>query len=344
VATFEIFEQDIERCHDVLGMDVWRTLAGKKIFFTGGTGFVGKWMLSALLDADERLSLGCKITLLSRNPEYFFAEWPELSRRLNCVSGDVRNFALPVDTVDLVVHAATDVASARSPDQIFDDCVDGTRRVLDLISGCGARRALLVSSGAVYGPLPQGMSHVPEKYLGGPDTLVSASAYAEGKRVSEWLMARAAGHGVEVAIARLFAVVGPHLPLDKHFAIGNFIAAALAKKAFYISGDGTPRRSYLYAADMAAWLWAVALRGNSGTAYNVGSEDSISIYDLAKRVAHIAGSQEKVQCAERISGMPVQHYVPDVTLAKKDLRLQEPLDLDEAISRTIRWYRKRQQK
>jgi dTDP-glucose 4,6-dehydratase len=295
--------EDLKRCHDVLGLESWQALVGKRVFITGGTGFIGKWLLATLLDAEETLGLHCNVTVLSRDPLAFQREWPNIRDRVNWIVGDVRNFEIEDKVFDVIIHAATDVAAKASPDDIFATCLDGTRRVLSLAQSCGARLLLLVSSGAIYGPPPVGMTHIPETYLGGPDPLLSGSAYGEGKRVSEWLASQAAGNGLEVKVARIFALVGPHLPLDKHFAIGNFIRAALANEAIVIQGDGTPHRSYLYAADMAAWLWAVLFRGKCGRAYNVGSDESISIAALAKRVCYVFQRAPHVELKE-------QHILP----------------------------------
>lgn len=335
-----IAPEDLQHCHDVLGIEAWHALAGRRLFLTGGTGFVGKWILATLLDADRRLSLGCSITVLSRSPETFLDNWPDLRGRVAMVSGDVRTFALSKSAFDVVIHAATDVAAFNSPEDTFSTCVEGTRRVLEVVRNSGARQLLLVSSGAIYGPLPAGMTHVPETHLGGPDPLLASSAYAEGKRISEWLVCRAADKGLQVGIARVFALVGPHLPLNRQFAVGNFVKAALDGTDIVIEGDGTPHRSYLYAADMAAWLWAVLFRGRPATAYNIGSEESLSIVQLATRVAGVLKSDKAVQVKKRPApGTPIQHYVPDTTRARSELYLQHPLGLDEAISRTAEWYR-----
>lgn len=333
--------EDLQRCHDMLGLSSWQSLAGRRIFMTGGTGFVGKWLLATLLDANEALGLDCRITVLSRDPAAFLRDWPAMAGRVTWVTGDVRNFAIGSDRFDVIVHAATDVVAQALPEDIFSTCLDGTRRVLSLARQCGANQLLLVSSGAVYGPLPIGMTHVPETYLGGPDPLSSGSAYGEGKRVSEWLAAQAASDEMEVKVARIFALVGPHLPLDKHFAIGNFLRAALADEEIVIQGDGTPHRSYLHAADMAAWLWAVLLRGKSGRAYNVGSDESLSISELALRVCQIVGITPRIKVLKSASPnvMP-QYYVPDTTRARCELQLPSALRLDEAIARTACWHTK----
>jgi dTDP-glucose 4,6-dehydratase len=185
------------------------------------------------------------------------------------------------------------------------------------------------------------MTHVPETHLGGPDPLSADSAYAEGKRVSEWWATQSAHAGLAVKIARIFAVVGPHLPLDKHFAIGNFLRSALQGEDIVLQGDGTAHRSYLYASDMAAWLWAVLLRGQSARAYNVGAEESVSLLELANRVSNLLTSGAAQVRALRMPqpGQIPQHYVPASQRIQTELELPVPMSLDEALRRTARWYR-----
>lgn len=337
----DIPAEDLERCHSILGINAWRDLADRSIFITGGTGFVGKWLLATLLDANETLGLNCKITVLSRNPSAFLSSWPRMSGQVEWMCGDVREFAFGNKRFDVIVHAATDVVAHSSPQDVFDTCMEGTRRVMALASQSGATKVLIVSSGAVYGPLPPGMTHVPETYMGGPDPLDAKSAYAEGKRVSEWIAAQEAKAGLEVKIARIFAVVGPHLPLDKHFAIGNFIRSALAGVEIVLEGDGTAHRSYLYAADMAAWLWAVLIRGHSARAYNVGGEESVSLLGLASRVSHelTSGAAQVRALRMPLSGQNPQHYVPSTQRIRAELGLAVPMLLDQALQRTASWYR-----
>lgn len=323
----------------MLGISSWRAIADQSIFIAGGTGFIGKWLLATLLDAVEKLSLDCSITVLSRDPGAFQRAWPVVAERVKWIAGDVRDFPITNEHFDVIVHAATDVASQVSPQDVFSTCLDGTRHLLDLAARCGASRLLLVSSGAVYGQLPSGISHVPETHLGGPDPLLASSAYGEGKRVSEWLCSQASVNGLEVKIARVFALVGPHLPLDKQFAIGNFLRSAMAGEQIDILGDGTPYRSYLYAADMAAWLWAVLIRGAQGRAYNIGSEESLSIVDLAERISSILGCS--IDVSTRLQPKPgasARHYVPNTARTRLDLQLPAAMALEEAIARTARWH------
>lgn len=337
----DIPAEDLKRCHSILGINAWCDLADHSIFITGGTGFVGKWLLATLLDANETLGLNCKITVLSRNPAAFLSSWPRISGQVEWVCGDVRDFAFDNKNFDVIVHAATDVVAHTSPQEVFDTCIEGTRRVMALARQSGATKLLIVSSGAVYGPLPPGMTHVPETYMGGPDPLDAKSAYAEGKRVSEWIAAQEAKGGLDVKVARIFAVVGPHLPLDKHFAIGNFIRSALAGEEIVLEGDGTAHRSYLYAADMAAWLWAVLIRGHSARAYNVGGEESVSLLELANRVSYglTSGAAQVRSLRRPLPGQNPQYYVPSTQRIRAELGLAVPMLLDHALQRTARWYR-----
>lgn len=336
-------EPDLATTFATIGEQGWRALAGRRLFMTGGTGFVGKWLLATLIDADRRLDLGCHVTVLSRAPDAFATAAPQLASapRVELMRGDVRDFEFPETRFDTVIHAATDVAAQNTPGETFSTCVEGTRRALDLAARSGATDFLLVSSGAVYGRQPPGLACIPETYPGAPDPLLPASAYGEGKRVSEWLAcARAAESTLQVKIARCFAFVGPYLPLDKQFAIGNFLGDALAGNEIVIQGDGSAQRSYLHAADMAAWLWATLLRGRCGVAYNIGGKEAVSIAGLGRRVVEILGSPAGVRTLKVApTGQAPERYVPDVSLARAELGLAEPIPLDEAVSRTARWLR-----
>lgn len=334
---------DLDHMFHGIGETDWLRLSGCRLFVTGGTGFIGKWLLSALTDADRRLSLGCSIEILTRSPEVFQAAMPHLAgaKGVTLHRGDVRDFAFPSGQFDVVIHGATDVISQQSPRETFSTCVVGTSRALDFARTSGARDFLLTSSGAVYGRHPANMSGVPEDFHGGPDPTLPGSAYGEGKRVSEWLSCvQGAETGLQVRIARLYAQVGPYLPLDKHFAIGNFIGDAMADREILIRGDGTPLRSYLHAADTAIWLWAIMLRGAPCRAWNVGGDEAISIVALAQKIATLLGSTKgiKVLTLADPACLP-ERYVPDVSRARTELKLPSPIPFDDAILRTAAWLR-----
>lgn len=333
---------------------LWPDLKAASVFITGATGFFGIWLLETLLAANREFSLGMRILALSRDPASFAKKAPHLAHdpAVAWITGDVRDFAFPAGPITHVIHAAAEASAklnAENPQTMFDVCVEGTRRALELASKKRAVRMLFTSSGAVYGRQPPELSHIPEDFTGGPDPLNPKNAYAEGKRAAEQLCAIAgrappAGSGLHISIARCFAFVGPHLPLDTHFAIGNFIRDALAGGPIRVNGDGTPYRSYLYAADLAEWLITIFLRGQAGRAYNVGSEEAVSIAALAACVADVMASERpdrerpQVQIAKQAEpGAAATRYVPDCSRALAELGLPAASCVSDSICRTLIW-------
>ena len=326
---------------------LWPDLRGQHLFITGGTGFFGRWLLETFFAANDRFALKARVTTLTRDPRRFVTACPHLAARpdLTLLTGDMQSFTFPDGDFSMVIHAAADVSTARGvgdvrPSSLLAAAFDGTRRVLDFAASHGTRRFLLVSSGAVYGPQPPTLTHIPEGYPGAPDPCQLASGYGEGKRVSESLCAAYAGqNGIACAIARPFAFIGPHLELDQGFAIGDFLRSALASQPIVIRGDGTPLRSYLYAADLAIWLWTILFRGTPLRPYNVGSSTAISVHALAQEVAAILSPGLPISMAQAPQpDAAVLQYVPDILRCAQELNLHQTVLLRDAIVRTAEWH------
>ena len=336
------FSHDLDAMFVALEAD-WPKLAGKQIFMTGGTGFIGRWLLEALADADRRLGLRVKVTILTRDPAGFAAKAPHLADHagFNFVTGDVLTLEPDGQHYDLVIHAATDASAdlnENDPRRMFDTIVTGTRRALDFALAAGAGRFFFLSSGAVYGAQPWELENVPEDYLGAPDVTAYRNAYAEGKRAAEMLCAIYGKQlGLDIVTARIFALLGPLLSLDIHFAAGNFIRDAMAGRKVVVQSSGAAVRSYLYAADLTVWLWAILLRGEAQSVYNVGSEEGISIAGLAERVATLLGDGGFEVLGEPDSGWNPGRYVPSTEKIRKELGLSPTVGLSEAIRRTALW-------
>lgn len=326
----------------ISGVGDWEPLRGARLFITGGTGFFGMWLLESLAHANHTLKLGLSATVLTRDLASFQARTPHLQEGpFHWIEGDVRQFPFPGGSFSHVIHGATSAKAGLyddQPQEMLDTMVAGTQRVLDFAALAGVRRLLFLSSGAIYGVQPSDLTHIPEDFPGAPDTLDPRNVYGQGKRMAEHLCAlHQKQHDIKIPIARGFAFVGPHLPLGTHFAIGNFIGDALAGRPLRVEGDGTPMRSYLYASDLAAWLWTMLLRAPGGRAYNVGSDEALSIHDLACSIAQ-PRCLEIVQAKQAAPGPPPTRYVPSIERARQELGLRVRVPLAEAISRTLRWH------
>jgi len=325
--------------------EVWEELRGQRLFITGGTGFFGCWLLESFAWANDKLGLNATALVLTRNPEAFRRKAPHLATypAIQFYVGDVRSFEFPAGSFSHIIHAATESSTRlneENPLLMVDTIVQGTRHTLEFARLCGAKKLLLTSSGAVYGKQPPDLTHIPEDYVGGPDTMDPRSAYGEGKRLAELLcVLYARQYGIETKIARGFAFVGPYLPLDIHFAIGNFIRDGLRGGPIQVKGDGTPYRSYLYAADLAIWLWTILLCGEPCRPYNVGSAEALRIAELAHGVAQTFTPPVAVQIAKAATpGQPAERYVPATQRAETELNLHQWITLPEGIRRTVRWH------
>ena len=326
-------------------LPLWESLRDQRLFITGGTGFFGCWLLESFVWANTTLKLNANAVVLTRSAAQFAKKCPHLMLEPSLVfqEGDVRDFEFPQGVFSHVIHAATEASVSlnnNNPELMFDTIVQGTKQTLEFARQSGARGFLLTSSGAVYGKQPTHLSHVPEDYLyhsTHPEDI--KSAYADGKRESEKICAQYAEQfNLEVKIARCFAFVGPHLPLDTHFAIGNFIRDALKGDSIIVKSDGAPFRSYLYTADLAIWLWTILFRGKTMRAYNVGSDELITIKDLAYMVANMCEPKIAVQIEQSSALQLPERYVPDISRARDELNLTPYIDLRQAIKLTKEWY------
>lgn len=336
------FAKDIETVVTDVGAS-WRDLTDKKLFITGGTGFIGRWLLETLKYANERYELGVSATVLTRNPSAFLKKTPQFSgyHAFSFIAGDVRNFDFPTGRFSHVIHAATDASAElneKDPRLMFDTVLEGTRRALDLALKNGAERFLNLSSGAVYGIQPWEMTRVAESWMGAADCTKSVNTYAEAKRAAEMLCAiYSKQFGLKISTARIFAVLGPFLPIDTHFAAGNFIRDAIAGKKIVVKSSGAAVRSYLYATDLITALWLMLIHAEPGRSYNVGSETPVSIKLLAERVSELLGKEGCDILGQDDATWNPGRYVPDTRLLRETLSISQKVSLDEAILRTAIW-------
>lgn len=323
---------------------IWPLAKEGSFFITGGTGFFGIWLLESFARANDDLGLGMRAVVLTRDPAAFFRKAPHLATRHDLIfhPGELRTFVFPEGKFTHIIHAAADTGvwtKRDSAGDLIDRIAEGMQHLLDFAVKSGASRFLHVSSGAVYGRQPAELLQLPEDHAGLDVPLSPSEAWAEGKRVAERLcLSHATQCGYTLTIARGFTFVGPHL--DGHYAISSFIGDVLHGSPIQVNSDGTPDRSYLYASDLAIWLWTILLKGSAGRSYNVGSPEGICL----KQVAQVVAAESGESLAVEIKGIPtseqpVSRYVPATKRAENELGLQVWIPLPEAIRKTIAWQR-----
>jgi nucleoside-diphosphate-sugar epimerase len=332
---FDLPGRDLKHIVDHALRDL-EPLRGKKLFLTGGTGFFGKWLLAGLCHANAELDLALQITVLSRNPARFQQQFSQLSNEscLNFVTGDVALFSTDNRVFDFVIHGAADTTAVatdteeRTRERVI---VGGTGRILSLAGNCGAR-VLNLSSGAVYGGLVGQPAGAKEEDF---ESAVALIPYGRAKREAEQLCVDS---GVDFVTARGFAFLGPYLPLDAHFAAGNFLRDALAGGPIRVRGDGSALRSYLHPADLIVWLLGILVRGRHGQAYNVGSDEVVSTAQLARRIAGAIEPKPEVVIQSVQAEGPQNIYLPNITRARTELGLDVRIELSGAIARTLEFF------
>jgi nucleoside-diphosphate-sugar epimerase len=300
----------------------------KKIFITGGTGFFGN---SLQFHCDQMFNN--EVVLLSKNgsrPQLLKSAFLS-NNTVSFVEGDVRDFEIFETDFDYIIHAATTSCAVISDEEMESVVIDGTRHMLDFAAAnTSLRKFLYVSSGAVYGTTYQ--SPVPETYPRDPVTV-----YGRSKMAAEEMCLES---DLPCVIARCFAFVGEHLPLDIHFAIGNFIKNCLDGEDIVIQGDGTPVRTYLHAADFVQWVLAILVNGRVGEAYNLGSDESVTIAELGETVKRISRTNTEVKVLSPDSGAAPSYYVPDISKASLELGVKTTFNLEESVEAVLTYHRR----
>lgn len=331
------FQRDLDEIVEVAG-DELAEIVHSRVLVTGGSGFIGRWLVSALaMTARQRRFKGHVVTVSRTCPE-----WQQRFVATGClehVRWDVSQKLPSLGLFGHVFHAAVPASAqinSENPDLMKQIIDQGTQQLLDAFAETETRLTHL-SSGAVYGVQPVGMAGFVEEWSENSQRQIPNSEYHRGKTRAESRLNEGASRN-HISHARLFAFLAPFLPLDTHFAAGNFVGSALRGKPIVIKGDYRTLRSYMYGVDLVLWLVRIALRGEHKRAYNVGSDFAIPIGDLAARIAARSRHNIEVQIGPMASSDGLVHrYIPDITRTRRELELELRVSLDEAISRTLEW-------
>jgi len=333
-------DEDLDHVVDVVQGRV-AGLDDARVLVTGASGFVGRWVVASLVQVRRQLALpGLTIQVLVRDSTRARSRLgSQLWSELDVLEADINADWTLKESVSHVVHGATPSsrrsgsADARS---VLVTSVLGTQSLLRALAECRTRpRVLHLSSGAVYGPQPLDMARIPETWPGGPSPFQATTPYAEGKRAAEALLEAAGREGIiDPLHARLFAFLGPGLPTDESFAIGNFVRDALGSGPIHVLGDGSVVRSYLDARDLAAWLMLLLLEGEASESYNVGSPKGEPLTYWASLCSELSGADVKFGDAS-VSDRSI--YVPNVTKSVREQFAVESRDAREALSSWMQW-------
>jgi len=321
-------------------------LRGQHIFVSGGTGFLGSWLLELAAVLNEQHSFGLQLTVLSRNARAFGARWPHLSAHkwLDLQDGDIRYLTeLPRD-VRYIVHAAalTDRHMfASQPSAVAETNTLGTLRILraaNLLENLN--KFVLLSSSLAYGQVPWETKAVREDFAGPLRCNDVNGVYAESKRFSEMIAQCLISESkLPVVTLRPFAFVGPYQSLELPWAVTDFIRDSFAGGPIRIMGDGTTVRSLMYASDFAYGVLAALAGGRARETYNIGSPEGIDLNTLAGLITHYFSPVPEIRTRVGQSEHQRNRLVPSIERAAAEIDLKVTVPLHDALRRTILWNR-----
>jgi len=287
---------------------------------------------------NDKLAFNIKLYLVARNNSSYINEIIENRNDIFFIKNDVRNLREVPSTIEYIIHAAATPDNSihmSNPIEVMDTISQGTKQVLDIALGLdNIKKILNISSGQVYGTLSSNM--ISETNMGRVDTNSINSIYPEAKRYGETLsIAYKSLYKLPVVQVRPFSFVGPHMGLEKPWAINNFIKDAIKFKKIRILGNGKPIRSYMYPTDMAWWLLNMLVDSKNGVVYNLGSPEGISLEELALKIKTKIGIDVNIEILNMNEESSV--FVPDESLVKDKLDLDIKVRIDEALDKTIDW-------
>lgn len=353
-----------EDCAHVLreASDAMERLAGGRILITGGAGFLGHYLVQALLRWNEGAGAGQAVELTVA--DRFYRGVPRWLAALEGAPGlrllehDVtRPYPEGTGDFDWVVHAAS-IASPtyyrRHPIETMDANVLGLRRLLDRAvarseAGRPLRGFLFFSTSEIYGDPPPEKIPTPETYRGNVSCTGPRACYDESKRFGETLCVNfAREHGLPIRTARPFNNYGPGLSITDRRVVPDFARDILAGKDIVMHSDGSPSRTFCYVADAVAGYLKVLTLGRDGEAYNIGTEEpEVSIAELADRMVELGREmlgyrgdvvRRPSDDPEYLTDNPSRRR-PDIRKARRELGYEPGISLDEGLRRSLVWYR-----
>lgn len=276
----------------------WEKLKDSRILVTGATGLICSTTVKALLYANQKNDLNCKICCLVRDPQKaakIFADAAG-SPDLSFISGSVEA-PLQCDMhFDYIIHGASPTASrffVEQPVETMQTAINGTQNMLERAKADGAKGFLYLSSMEAYGHVSD-ETVLTEDVLGGIDLSSVRSSYPESKRVCELLCrAYAAEYQVPAKCVRLAQTFGAGVSIDDKRVFAMMARCALNKEDIVLLTKGTSKHPYLYTAQAVTAMLCILLNGEAGETYNAANPETYcSIYEMGVMVAHELANDE----------------------------------------------------
>jgi nucleoside-diphosphate-sugar epimerase len=325
----------------------------QRVLITGGTGFVGTWLLAALSVWAKEREQQVEVNVLVRRRGARLSDFLRANTflKVNYLKVQELEFEHARVPFTAVAHLSGFVGGSRNEDVLATLEADTLimMRIAEMIlrnqRTCRPpARLLLTSSGAVYGPKFQ--TNLPIREI---DELVlvgspSNRAYSVGKAASE-LIAESLVHEnqAQLTIARLFSFIGPLLPLSGHFAVGNFLRDAILEPEIRVNGDGSAIRSWMDAADMGESLLKLWLGiSDSFTIVNVGAGKAMSILEAARAIGEISGKDVLVLNQQTPNGHLRSYYVPEISRLESKVDISRHKSFREAAEDCFNWLKRQE--
>jgi dTDP-glucose 4,6-dehydratase len=312
----------------------------KSLLVIGGSGFFGKSILSAYQKGLLEPWGISKLFVMARNASQLKKSQSKLlAGAVSLIDSDI-TICDELPYSDFVIHAAssTDARNySNNPEMEKNNIIAGANNYIRLAKKFHRKSKIVYcSSGAIYGQTSPDIHFISESLY--KNTSINSASnkliYASAKQNSEHFFQLLGLSDMSVSIARCFAFVGPFLPRNQHFAIGNFIEDVVNQRPIEIKATHKVYRSYMYADELVIWLMTIAASANSSCpVFNVGSGEAVELHELAKRIA--CTFNLPVKSSQIIDSEHVDRYIPDVSKAEKELGLKIKIDLDAAIKLTI---------
>jgi len=336
-------------------------ISGKHLLITGGAGFLGHYLVQAITHWNRSAATRDAIHLtVHDNFVRGIPDWLSRlkgERYLTLVKHDVTH-PLPSGMQDFqyIIHAAC-IASPtyyrRCPIETMDANVNGLRLLLEYAvrqreKGKPVEGFLFYSTSEIYGDPTPGNIPTPETYRGNVSCTGPRACYDESKRYGETLCVNFANqHALPVKIARPFNNYGPGLKISDRRVIPDFTRDVLAGKDIVMLSDGSPSRTFCYAADAIVGYYKILVKGRTGEAYNIGVESpEISMATLAEKIVALSrdlfGYEGKVvhkvsEDKDYLVDNP-NRRCPVITKARRDLGYNPSISIDEGLKRSLIWY------